>query len=415
MKTLVLGGGVLGVTSAYYLAKAGHEVTVVDRADDLGTQATAGNAGLIAPGHSFAWASPAAPRMLLRSLLGEKTAIRVKLRPDPELWLWGIKFLRECTADRARRNTLVKLRLCQYSQAAQDELVSGEGIEYHAITRGVLYVYRDQEELETGAAKMKLLQDNGQKQEILDADKVVKIEPALAPNKDKIAGAVYGLSDASGDSQLFTRNLAEVCERTYGTTFVLGTDVKSLVTSGDRVVAAVTDGGILSADNYVLSLGMRSPRLAKTVGVKLPMYPAKGYSVTFPVLDPDQTPEVGGVDEATLVAWSRLGDQFRMSSTAEFSGYDPRWRADDFSNILGFALDFFPGAADYSRGSFRSCFRPMTPDGPPIIGRGHHRNLYYNTGHGHMGWTMACGSSRLLADLMMGREPDLDMEGMLPR
>src|SRR5712692_11022979 len=200
MKTLVLGGGVVGVTTAYFLAKAGHEVTLVEEKDALGLEATAGNAGIIAPGHSFAWASPRAPRMLWQSLRGAETAIRVRLTADPRLYAWGLRFLRECTSARARRNTLIKLRLCQYSQRVMDDLVRAEWLEYEAITKGAMYLYRTRVELEAGVKKMALLAEHGQKQEILDASEVARLDPVFEPVKTKIAGAIRDLGDSSGDS-----------------------------------------------------------------------------------------------------------------------------------------------------------------------------------------------------------------------
>jgi D-amino-acid dehydrogenase len=415
MKTLILGGGIVGVTTAYYLGKEGHEVTLLEEKDGLGLEATAANAGVIAPGHAFAWASPRAPGQLVRSLLGKETAIRVRLRPDPQLYAWGVKFLRECTAERARANTLIKLRLCQYSQAAMIELVRTEGIEYHAITRGALYVYRDPAELEAGARKMALLSEHGQKQEILDASAVAKLDPAFEPVKHKIAGAVRDLTDSSGDARLFTEGLARICREKLGATFQLGTRVTGLRAQGDRVTGVVTDRGELKADTYVLALGVQSPRIARTIGVKLAIYPAKGYSSTFPLKTRGLAPTLPGVDEQWLVGWSRLGDRLRLTSTAEFAGYDWGWTPRDFNNILRLARDVFPEAADYDRGEYRACLRPMTPDGRPILGPGRHRNLFLNVGHGHMGWTMAFGTARIVTDLMRGRRPEHDPAGLLPR
>ncbi len=415
MKTLILGGGIVGVVTAYYLAKEGHEVTVVEAKDGLALEATAGNAGLIAPGHSFAWASPKAPGQLLRSLLGKETAIRVKLKPDLRLYTWGLKFLRECTAARARRNTLTKLRLCQYSQAVMTDLVRTEGIQYHAINGGALYVYRDPTELEVGARKMALLSEYGQKQEILDANGLAKLEPAFEPVKQKIAGAIRDCTDASGDARLFTENLARVCREKFGVAFQLGTVVTALKAAGDRVQGVVTSRGMLTADTYVLALGVQSPIVARTIGIELAIYPAKGYSVTFPIKEDGLVPTVGGVDEQWLVAWSRLGDRLRLTSTAEFAGYDWSWTARDFNNILRFARDMFADAAHYDKGQYRACLRPMTPDGAPILGKGRYRNLFLNVGHGHMGWTMAFGTARIVADLMTGQKPALDLEGLTAR
>jgi len=415
VKTLVLGGGVVGVTTAYYLATAGHEVTVVEEKDALGLEATAANAGIIAPGHSFAWASPRAPRMLWQSLRGAETAIRVRLAPDLRLYTWGLRFLRECTAERARRNTLVKLRLCQYSQSVMNELVRAERLEYHAVTKGALYLYRNAAELEAGTKKMALLAEHGQKQEILGAREVAKLDPVFEPVADKFAGAIRDLGDSSGDGHVFVENLARVCRERLGVVVKLGARVTGLEADGDRIGAALTSQGRLTADNYVLALGVGSPIVARTAGVRLPIYPAKGYSSTFPLKSGGLAPTIPGVDEQWLVGWSRLGDRLRLTSTAEFAGYDWGWMPRDFNNILRLARDLFPDAADYDRGQYRACLRPMTPDGPPILGLGRHRNLFLNCAHGHMGWTMACGTARIVADLMTGRMPELDLEGLTAR
>ena len=276
MKTLVLGGGVVGVTTAYFLAKAGHEVTVVEEKDGLGLEATAANAGIIAPGHSFAWASPRAPRMLWQSLRGAETAIRVRLAPDLRLYTWGLRFLRECTAERARRNTLIKLRLCQYSQAVMNELVRTERLEYHAITKGALYLYRDPAELEAGTKKMALLAEHGQKQEILDASEVAKLDPVFEPVRGKIAGAIRDLGDSSGDARVFVENLARICRDRFGVAFRLGARVTALRAAADRIDAAVTTEGALTADNYVLALGVGAPIVARTAGVLSRPPPARG-------------------------------------------------------------------------------------------------------------------------------------------
>ncbi len=415
MRTLILGGGIVGVTTAYCLGTEGHEVTVVEAKDALGLEATAANAGVIAPGHAFAWASPRAPGQLLRSLLGQETAIRVRLTPDPRLYAWGLKFLRECTAERARRNTLVKLRLCQYSQGVMNELVRRESIDYQAVNRGALYVYRDPAELEAGVRKMTLLSGHGQKQEILDANAVAKLDPVFEPVKHKIAGAVRDLTDSSGDARLFTEELARICRERFGATIVLGTRVTALRAHGDRVTEVATERGPLTADAYVLALGVQSPIVARTIGVRLAIYPAKGYSSTFPLKTPGLSPTLPGVDEQWLVGWSRLGDRLRLTSTAEFTGYDWSWTPRDFHNILRFARDVFPEAAEYDRGQYRACLRPMTPDGRPIVGTGRYTNLFLNVGHGHMGWTMAFGTARIVTDLLAGRKPDHDPAGLTPR
>jgi D-amino-acid dehydrogenase len=415
MKTLVLGGGVVGVTTGYFLARAGHEVTLLEEKAGVGLEATAGNAGIIAPGHSFSWASPRAPRMLWQSLRGGETAIRVRLGADPRLYAWGLRFLRECTSTRARRNTLIKLRLCQYSQSVLNEVVKAEGIEYQAIHRGAIYLHRDPAELDAGIKKMALLAEHGQKQEILDAGGLARLDPVFEPVRTKIAGAIRDLGDSSGDSRLFSEALARIAREKHGMVVRSGTRVSALQADGERIAGVITSEGLLTADNYVLALGVNAPIVARTAGVSLPIYPAKGYSSTFPIKPGGLAPAISGVDEQWLVGWSRLGDRLRLTSTAEFAGYDWSWTPRDFNNVLRLARDLFPDAADYDRGEYRACLRPMTPDGPPILGLGRHRNLFLNCGHGHMGWTMACGSARIVTDLMTGRMPELDLAGLTVR
>ena len=413
MKAVVIGAGVVGVTTAYYLSRYGHEVTVLEKESEVATLASAGNAGLIAPGHSFAWASPTAPRELLRSLTAEDTALRVNPLKAPGMAIWGLKFLRECTAERAVKNTLVKLRLAQYSQRMLDEIAGTEKIDYNDIHDGVLYLYRDPRRFEAGVKKMKLVQDHGQKQDVLDPDGIAEAEPALAPVKDKLAGAIYAVTDSSGDGVKFSKELQKVCEK-MGARFQLGTGVRKLVANGTKIEGVVTEqGDPVTGDVYVLSAGVQSTPIARTVGVKLPIAPAKGYSATFPVKDGgNAVPRIGGVDEELLVAWCRMGDRMRMTSSAEFTGYETTWKERDFRIIKRLAYDLLPEAADYDRGTYRACNRPMTPDGPPILGAARHDNLFINSGHGHMGFTMACGSSRLVADLIDGRKPELSLEGM---
>ena len=414
MKVVVIGAGVVGVTTAYYLAKSGHQVTVVEKEPEAATLASGGNAGLIAPGHSFAWASPTAPRELLRSLTVEDTALRVNPLKAPGMAFWGLKFLRECNAERAEKNTLVKLRLAQYSQRMLDEIASEEHIDYDDIHEGLLYLYRDPKRFEAGVKKMKFLQDHGQKQDVLDADGVVEAEPYFAPVKDKLAGAIYGVTDSSGDSVKFTRALQSVCEH-IGSKFVLGRGVARINAAGGRVQSiTLDDGESIGGELFVLCAGVQSPKIARSVGVRLPIAPAKGYSATFPIKGGDgaMNMRVGCVDEELLVAWCRMGDRLRVTSSAEFTGYETTYDEHDLRLIRKLTHDLLPEAAEYDKGTYRACNRPMTPDGPPILGQAGPDNLYINSGHGHMGFTMACGSSRLVADMIDGKKTEIPVEGL---
>lgn len=411
MRTVILGAGIVGVTTAYYLAKSGRQVTVIDRQPGVARETSYANAGLVAPGHSYTWASPRAPKILLKSLFSEGQALRWRFSADPRMWAWGLQFLRHCTAERSRENTARKLRLCVYSQKQLQELSAAEDLTYERISGGLLYAYRDEPSFERGRAAMTVLSDNGLALQTLTPQQVAQKEPALAGSTRNIAGAIYCPTDESGDANLFSIDLAERCRR-LGVEFHFERRITGFSHGADRVDAVVTDQGLVAGDEFVLALGSYSPLLARQLGYRLPIYPVKGYSVTLPVRPGDKPPALGGVDENNLVAWARFGDRFRLTATAEFAGYDTSHRPEDFTHMLNAAKDLFPQGADYSRPSYWSCLRPMTPAGAPILGRTRHRNFYLNTGHGHMGWTMACGTSRAVADLMDGRAPELDLEGM---
>jgi D-amino-acid dehydrogenase len=413
MKSIVMGGGVIGVATAWYLAQAGDEVTVIDRRDGVGRETSFANAGLIAPGHAYAWASPRAPMMLLRSLFSDDTALRFHLRADPRLWTWSLRFLANCTAERNRANTTVKVKLCNYSREALIALRKETGIAYDETAKGALYLYRDKEHLQTGLANMQLLNDHGAGLKELDPDGVAALEPTLTHFKGKLAGAIYAPKDESGDAFIFTEKLAEM-SRARGVLFQLGTSISDIEASGDRIDGIVTDKGRITGDRYVLALGSYSPLAARRLSIKLPVYPIKGYSVTIPTDGFDGAPSIGGVDEQHLVAFCRMGDKLRLTATAEFAGYDTDYEAKDFAVMLRIARELFPNAGAFDRPSYWACLRPMTPDGPPIIGGTRYKNLWLNTGHGHMGWTMACGSARIVADLIQGKEPDIDIRGFRP-
>jgi D-amino-acid dehydrogenase len=411
MKVLILGAGVIGVTTAHRLLKDGHEVTLIERNATAAEETSANNAGLVAPGHSYAWSSPKAPGILLKSLWRDDQALRFKLKPDPRLWHWSWLFLRQCNSACARRNTLRKHRLCMYAQQALQQTVAETGIDYDGRRGGLLYLYRSQETFDLGVANMGILADDGQELRAIDRDQAARIDPALGPVKDKFAGAIYCPSDESGDARKFTLGLAEVCAG-LGARFLYGTTITGIETEGDQVTAVITDMGRETAEAYVLALGCESPILARRLGVRLPIYPVKGYSVTLPVAARNNPPNIGGVDEDNLTAYTRLGDRLRVTATAEFAGYDLSHKPSDFRHMLGVARDIFPEGADYEQPSYEACLRPMTPEGTPRFGLGPQRNLYYNTGHGHMGWTMACGAARITADLVAGRTPDIPLDGM---
>jgi D-amino-acid dehydrogenase len=413
MRAVVMGAGVVGITTAYELAKDGHEVTVIDRLSEPALETSFANAGLIAPGHAYTWSSPRAPGILLRSLYDKSQALRFKPSVDPRLWSWTLKFLRNCTAERARVNTKHKVRLCIYSQNELRRIADETGVEFYELKGGVLYLYRSQQSFERGASHTNILSEEGLELRAVDREEMAKIDPALDPVKDQFAGAIFSPSDGSGDARVFTQNLARHCADELGVTFNFGAEIKDFEIDGDRVKAVVTTRGPIKGDEFVLSLGPYSPFLASKLGASLPIYPIKGYSVTLPLDGHNNPPTIGGVDEDNLVAYARFGDRIRVTATAEFAGYDKSHAPSDFTYMLGVMRKIFPDGANYERPSYWAGLRPMTPEGTPIFGRGRYRNVMFNTGHGHMGWTMSAGSARIAADLIAGRKTAIDTSGMM--
>lgn len=414
MRVAVLGAGVVGITTAYELARDGHEVTVIDRLSEPASETSFANAGLIAPGHAYTWSSPRAPGILLRSLVDDSQALRFRPSLDPRLWSWSWKFLMNCTAEKARTNTKRKVRLCRYSQERLQGIVADTGVEYHGLDGGLLYLYRKPESFARGSANTRILAEEGLELRAVSPDEAARIDPALAGVKDKFAGAVYCPTDGSGDARMFTQNLARHCAEALGVKFMFNTEVKGFDARSGRIEHVVTSKGAVAADEFVLCLGVFAPDFARRLGVSLPVYPIKGYSVTMPIDETNLPPTVGGVDEDNLVAYARFGNRMRVTATAEFAGFDKSHRPDDFRHMLAAIRDVFPNGADYGKPQYWAGLRPMTPEGTPIFGRGgRFSNMVFNVGHGHMGFTMSAGSARITADIVKRAKPGFDPEGML--
>jgi D-amino-acid dehydrogenase len=411
MRVLVMGGGVVGVTTAYQLLQDGHEVVLLERNADVALETSWGNAGMIAPGHSFVWSSPRAPMILLKSLVLKNQALRFRPSLDPRLWGWSLRFLAECTETKARRNTLRKHQIAVYSQQVLHRTLADETIEYDRNDRGILYFYRDQKSLDAGAEHMQLLAEDGQEVRVLDRQQMLEIEPALSHTADRIAGAIYCPTDESGSCQKFTSGLAAIC-RARGAEIRTGVEIKGIDTVGGAVSAVRTDKELVSADAYVMAVGCHSPILAREIGVDLPIYPIKGYALTIPVGNHRAPPTISTIDENNLVAISRMGERVRVTATAEFAGWDKSHRPSDFTFMKSVVQELYSDGADYDRAEMWAGLRPMTPDNLPIVGRKTHRNLWYNTGHGHIGWTMSHGTARMVAGLIGGRTPEISAEGL---
>jgi len=412
MQILILGGGVVGVTTAYQMLKDGHQVMVIDRHPPGIGGASYGNAGLIATGHSIAWGSPKALKIWFNSLFHQDPVFRMKFQADPQFIRWGLKFLGQCTEYKAKRNSLAKYRISAYSQKKLKEEVEETNIQYEQITGGLIYLYRNPQALVANSSHICLLRERGQILETVDQERALEIIPELKDSKDQITGGVFSPSDESGDSRIFTEQLMEVC-RAMGGTFESGVTIERLEVSGSIIKRVVTNRGVFSAETYVLCLGAWSPLLVHaSLGVRISVYPVKGYSITIPVEKGHTPPRIGGLHEEDFLGFSPMGDHFRVSSVSEFAGYDIGHTPEDFEHILRTVKKLFPNAGNYDKAEFWSGFRPMTPEGTPILGKDRHSNLFYNTGHGHLGWTMSCGTARIIADLIAEKTPEISTELM---
>jgi len=412
MRVVVLGAGVVGITTAYELARDGHQVVVVDRQDKAAMETSFSNAGMVSPGHAYTWASPRAPKILWQSLFRDDVALRLRLRMDPRMWSWCWRFLKECTAERAGINTGHKVRLCLYSLQRFAEVNATIPIDYDRTQRGAIYVYRDKDHYDRGVGAMGVLTSNGVTLRPVTTDEAVAIEPALAPDRANIAGAIYCPTDESGDCHAFSNALAEHCAEQLGVEYQWSTEIQRIEVQGDRVVGVVTDKGTVTGDAYVLALGSYSPALARPIGFDMPIYPVKGYALTIPVEGHHGAPSLPGVDEKYLIAWSRLGDRLRVTATADFAGFDKSLGERDFAHMQATIQRLFPDGGAYDKASRWAGLRPMTPKGTPILGNSPKRNLYLNVGHGHIGWTMSMGSARIVADLVTGTTPAIDLSGL---
>jgi D-amino-acid dehydrogenase len=413
VKVVVLGAGVVGVTSAWYLSEAGHEVTVVDRQPFAGFETSFANGGQISVSHAEPWANPSAPFKILQWLGREDAPLLFRPRLSPRQWGWGLRFLYECLPGRTRHNTLQILRLALYSRHELQDLRSKTGIRYDQSERGILHLHSDPRALEAAAKRIALMRDHGFEMQLKTAQQCLEIEPALAHSRVRLAGGTYSPSDESGDAHLFSRELEELCRRA-GVGFLFQTTVQRLVSEGNRVTGVrvrQVEGReqVLRADAYVVCLGTYSPFLVEPLGVRLAVYPIKGYSITVPIApQPDAAPRVCLTDESAKLAFSRLGDRLRVAGTAELNDYDNSINLYRCGAIVTRAEELFPAAGNYDRAQFWAGLRPATPSNVPVVGRARLSNLYLNTGHGTLGWTLACGSGRAIADILSGRVPEVE-------
>ena len=411
MRILVLGAGVVGTTSAYYLARAGHDVTVVDRQPNAGLETSFANAGQVSPGYSAPWAGPGVPLKALKWLMMRHRPFVIWPRADARLGWWLAQMLANCTDEAYRINKGRMVRLAEYSRDALRDLRAETGIAYDGRQGGTLQVFRSQAQMDHIAGDLAVLDVHGVGYEVLDLAGCVAAEPALAQARVTLAGGLRLPGDETGDAHLFTQRLAGLAQ-SLGVRFRYGTTVRRLLTDGGRVTGVQSDTGPIVADLTVVALGSYSAALVRPLGLHLPVYPVKGYSLTISVTDAAAAPVSTVMDETYKVAITRLGERIRVGGTAELAGYSVTLRPPRRAALERSVGDLFPGGGDVRGASFWSGLRPMTPDGTPIVGPTSVPGLYTNTGHGTLGWTMACGSARLLADLIDGQPTEIEVQDL---
>jgi D-amino-acid dehydrogenase len=408
MRVLILGSGVIGVTSAYYLARAGHDVTVVDRQPGPGLETSFANAGEISPGYASPWAGPGIPVKAIKWLLMRDGPLVIRPLLEAGMWLWGLQLLANCTEKAYAINKGRMVRLAEYSRDRLIELRTETGITYDERMQGTLQLFRSQTQLDHAHSDIEVLEQYGVPYEVLDPKGCIAAEPGLATAQVDFVGGLRLPNDETGDCKMFTDALAKMCEG-LEVTFRYGTKIERIETSAGQVTGVATTRGSMKADAYVCALGSYSPMMLKPHGLDVPVYPIKGYSLTVPITDETVAPVSTVMDETYKVATTRLGNRIRIGGTAEIAGYDNALRPQRRGPLERSLRDLFPTAGDLSQASFWCGLRPMTPDGTPVLGRAPRiSNLFINTGHGTLGWTMAAGSGRVLADLVSGRQPEID-------
>jgi D-amino-acid dehydrogenase len=411
MHIMVLGAGVVGVTSAWYLRQQGYDVTVVERQRKAGTETSYANGGQVSVSHAEPWANPSAPLKVLKWLTKPDAPLLFRPRMDPTQWRWALSFLRECTSARAAYNIRQMVNLGTYSRSCLQALRKEAGVDYDHLEKGILHFYTSQKEFDAAQEPARIMRELGCDRQVIDATRAVELEPALTPIKDRIAGATYTSEDESGDARKFTQALAKRAEEA-GVRFLYGTEAVGFEKASGRIlgVNVIHDGQhrTLRADNYVLSLGSYSAILAKKIGLFLNIYPAKGYSITVPVKNEEAAYKVSLTDDEYKLVFSRLGDRIRVAGTAELNGYSRELNLTRCRAIVRRTAELMPDAAHWDQAEFWAGLRPTTPSNVPYVGKSKVPNLYLNTGHGTLGWTHSCGSAAALADIVAGKRPDVD-------
>lgn len=411
MKVIVLGAGVIGVTTAWYLAKQGAEVIVLDRQPGPGMETSFANAGELSYGMTSPWAAPGVPMKAVKWMFMRHRPLFIWPMISPTMWKWGAKMLANCNERAYKINKGRMVRISNYSRDALTDLTSEIDLEFDRRDSGTLQLFRSEKYLKGSKADQEVLAEYDSPFEVLDRDGCIAVEPGLKHVAEKFVGGLRLLADRTGDCRMFTLALAEKA-RELGVEFRYDVTIKSFLRENGQITGVKTDQGLETADRYVCCLGPYAPILLRTIQINLPIYPIKGYSITLPVTDSDAAPQSTIMDETHKVAITRLGDRIRVAGQAEIIGYNKRLGSHATDTVRHVVSDLFPKGGDVSKAQGWTGLRPMTPDGTPVIGPTRYPNLFLNTGHGTLGWTMACGSGRAVADAVLGKTPEIDFDGL---
>ncbi|SEI40664.1 MULTISPECIES: D-amino acid dehydrogenase [unclassified Achromobacter] len=411
MHVIVLGSGVIGTTTAYYLARQGAKVTVLDRQPAAAQETSYANAGQVSPGYSTPWAAPGIPLKAFKWLFQKHAPLAIRLDGSLYQLKWMAAMLANCSADRYAVNKERMLRLAEYSRDCLRELRASTGIHYEERTRGTLQLFRTDAQMEAARRDIAVLEEVGVPYELLDRHRLVTAEPALANSVHKLSGGLRLPNDETGDCQLFTRRLADMAAA-LGVEFRFGQAVAGLDTAGGQIAGVRVGNEVLTADRYVAAFGSYTRGFLEPLGLDLPVYPVKGYSLTIPMKNEAAAPVSTILDETYKIAVTRFDKRIRVGGMAELSGFDLRLKDARRKTLELVVNDLFPGSGHVAQAEFWTGLRPMTPDSTPVVGPTRYGNLYLNTGHGTLGWTMACGSGKLVADLVMGQRPAISTDGL---
>lgn len=410
MKIIVLGSGVIGVSAAYVLGSRGHEVEVIERQSQSGCETSFANGGQLSFSHAEPWATPSVLPKVFKWMFRDDAPLVLRPRADLEMIKWSLNFLRNCTAGRAHANSVTLLKLGLYSKKKMEQLRTFSGVAFDNRREGILHIFSKPSDFDHAVEQARFQEKLGCPAEIADAKKCIQLEPALEHAGKPISGGIFQPLDESGDAFMFTQELAKKCVSEFKAVFNYGTTLQRINTEGGRITSVTTDKGERKADVYIMSLGSYTPIYLKPLGINVPIYPMKGYSVTFPANH--YAPSLSLTDGEHKIVYSRLGDRLRIAGTAEFAGYNTAVRPERIAPIVRAVKELFPKCEFGDPASEWACLRPSTPGGPPIVGKTRYSNLYMNTGHGTLGWTQAAGTAALVADIIENRPTEISLEGL---